>query len=261
MVLVLGLVDRRILRRWRSPAATSRARFGRCRSSGRCGAGVCRCRRRRRGSRRCGGRGGSARSAIVVGRAGSERQVAMYVRTSVEAEVPGATAGAPRSSAPSGERSAAVACAAAAGGGSHLRESEPAQTVSSSKRRRRAGRCVGAGKVEGLWRMSDPTEFQIDFPTLGTCRRTGSRGTARSRRFQEGAAARPLDWQLWCTANHGRVRPGHPVAAGRPDQEPGVTNRRSLIVGAAEVRARARGCRDVLRHGRRPGPVRRVGGR
>lgn len=81
--------------------------------------------------------------------------------------------------------------------------------------------------------MSEPTtEFQIDFPTLGYLQADWIAWHCPiPDGFKKGQPLVLSDWQLWCTANHGRVRPGTPWRPDDPIKNQAFTNRRSLIVG------------------------------
>lgn len=81
--------------------------------------------------------------------------------------------------------------------------------------------------------MSDPTaEFRIDFPTLGYLQADWIAWHCPiPDGFKKGQPLVLSDWQLWCTANHGRVRPGTPWRPDDPIKNQAFTNRRSLIVG------------------------------
>jgi len=55
---------------------------------------------------------------------------------------------------------------------------------------------------------ADPAEFVVDFPTLGDLWSAWMERHCRvPDRHERGKPFREYDWQFWCTANHGRIRP------------------------------------------------------
>jgi hypothetical protein len=81
--------------------------------------------------------------------------------------------------------------------------------------------------------MSAPkNEVQVDFPTLGYLQ---ADWIAWHCPIPDGFHKRQpfmlSDWQLWCTANHGRVRPETPWIPANPIKNQAFRNRRSLVVG------------------------------
>ncbi|MDD7930082.1 terminase [Microbacterium thalli] len=77
-----------------------------------------------------------------------------------------------------------------------------------------------------------PPEFEIAWPTLGYLQ---ADWMAWHLPIPDGCKkGQPFllsDWQLWCTANHGRVRPGTPWRPEDPIKNQAFEYRRSLIVG------------------------------
>ncbi|MFF7681479.1 terminase [Microbacterium sp. NPDC007973] len=85
--------------------------------------------------------------------------------------------------------------------------------------------------------MSDPTaEFVIDFPTLGFLQSSWvSWHCPIPDGFHKGEPFVEADWQLWCTANHARVRPRTPWRPENPVKAQAFENRRSLVVGPQKI--------------------------
>lgn len=81
--------------------------------------------------------------------------------------------------------------------------------------------------------MSAPkNEFLVDFPTLGYLQADWIAWHCPiPDGFHKGQPFVLSDWQLWCTANHGRVRPGTPWIPENPIKNQAFRNRRSLVVG------------------------------
>lgn len=81
--------------------------------------------------------------------------------------------------------------------------------------------------------MSDQTaEFAIAWPTLGYLQADWIAWHCPiPDGFHRGEPFVLSDWQLWCTANHGRVRPETPWIPENPIKNQAFTYRRSLIVG------------------------------
>ncbi|GAA4762531.1 terminase [Microbacterium gilvum] len=80
--------------------------------------------------------------------------------------------------------------------------------------------------------MSETHDFLIDFPTLGYLQADWVAWHCPiPDGFHKGQPFVLTDWQLWCTANHGRVRPGTPWIEANPIKNQAFTNRRSLVVG------------------------------
>lgn len=81
--------------------------------------------------------------------------------------------------------------------------------------------------------MSDLThDFIVDFPTLGYLQADWLAWHAPiPDGFRKGQPFVLSDWQLWCTANHGRVRPGTPWRPEDPIKNQAFEYRRSLIAG------------------------------
>lgn len=81
--------------------------------------------------------------------------------------------------------------------------------------------------------MSDPTaDFIVDFPTLGYLQSNWVAWHCPiPDGFHKGEPFIETDWQLWCTANDGRVREGTPWRPENPIKNQAFTYRRSLVVG------------------------------
>lgn len=81
--------------------------------------------------------------------------------------------------------------------------------------------------------MSNPTsEFTIAWPTLGYLQADWLAWHCPiPDGFHRGQPFVLSDWQLWCVANHGRVRPGTPWIPDNPVKDQAFAYRRSLIVG------------------------------
>lgn len=80
--------------------------------------------------------------------------------------------------------------------------------------------------------MSETNDFLIDFPTLGYLQADWIAWHCPiPDGFHKGQPFVLSDWQLWCTANHGRVREGTPWRPDNPIKNQAFTNRRSLVVG------------------------------
>jgi hypothetical protein len=57
----------------------------------------------------------------------------------------------------------------------------------------------------------EPKRYVVDFPTLWVVPAWIERHCVIPDGFRKGAPFRHYDWQLWCTVNHYRVRPGAPA--------------------------------------------------
>lgn len=81
--------------------------------------------------------------------------------------------------------------------------------------------------------MSDPTsDFLVEWPTLGYLQADWIAWHCPiPDGFHKGEPFILTDWQLWCTANHGRVRPGTPWRPDNPIKNQAFEYRRSLVVG------------------------------
>lgn len=80
--------------------------------------------------------------------------------------------------------------------------------------------------------MSTSSDFVIDFPTLGYLQADWIAWHCPiPAGFHKGKPFVLFDWQLWCTANYGRVRPKTPWIPENPIKDQAFHNRRSLIVG------------------------------
>lgn len=80
--------------------------------------------------------------------------------------------------------------------------------------------------------MATPPEYFVDFPTLGFLGADWIwQHCIVPDGFHKGAHYEMADWQLWCTANHYRVKP---TAVWRPENPvlaPAFHYRRSLVIG------------------------------
>jgi hypothetical protein len=79
------------------------------------------------------------------------------------------------------------------------------------------------------------SEYLVDFPTLWVAADWIEAHCVVPDRFQAGAPFEQYDWQLWCLANHYRVKP---TAVWRPDNPMLATafhNRRSQIVAPQKI--------------------------
>lgn len=81
-----------------------------------------------------------------------------------------------------------------------------------------------------------PSEFVVDFPTLGYLQASWIAWHCPiPDGFHKGEPFVESDWQLWCTANHGRVRPETPWRPENPIKNQAFEARRSLIVGPQKL--------------------------
>lgn len=79
---------------------------------------------------------------------------------------------------------------------------------------------------------SPESDYVVDFPTLGYLQADWIAWHCPiPDGFHAGEPFVLMDWQLWCTANHGRVRPGTPWIERNPIKNQAFTYRRSLVVG------------------------------
>lgn len=79
--------------------------------------------------------------------------------------------------------------------------------------------------------MPPAADFVVDFPTLWVVPDWVEAHCVVPDREQRGAPFVMYDWQLWCTANHYRVRPGAEVG----QLAPAFHYRRSQIVGPQKI--------------------------
>lgn len=80
--------------------------------------------------------------------------------------------------------------------------------------------------------MSVPTDFVVDFPTLGYLQADWIAWHCPiPDGFHKGQAFVMSDWQLWCTANWGRVRPKTPWIPAKPILNQAFEYRRELVAG------------------------------
>lgn len=81
-----------------------------------------------------------------------------------------------------------------------------------------------------------PDEFVVDFPTLGDLWSAWMEQHCRiPDRHQRGAPFREYDWQFWCTANHGRVRPDAEHDPADPQLNQAFTFRRSQVIAPQKM--------------------------
>lgn len=79
-------------------------------------------------------------------------------------------------------------------------------------------------------------EFLVDFPTLGDLWSGWKEAHCRvPDRHQRGAPFREYDWQFWCTANRGRVRPGVVHDPARPLRNQAFTYRRTQVIAPQKM--------------------------
>lgn len=85
--------------------------------------------------------------------------------------------------------------------------------------------------------MSDQTpDFVIDFPTLGWLQASWIAWHCPiPDGFHKGEPFVLSDWQLFCTASHGRVRPKTPWVPDNPIKNQAFEARRSLVVGPQKL--------------------------
>ena len=74
--------------------------------------------------------------------------------------------------------------------------------------------------------MEAPDEFTVDFPTLWVVADWIERHCTVPDGDAKGEPFRLYDWQLWCTANHYRVKPRARVG----QKAPAFFHRRSQVV-------------------------------
>jgi hypothetical protein len=79
--------------------------------------------------------------------------------------------------------------------------------------------------------VAPDTEYLVDFPTLWVVTDWIEAHCPVPDGFNRGSAMELADWQLWCTLNHYRVRPGTEWKPEAPILAPAFHNRRSLVVG------------------------------
>lgn len=79
-------------------------------------------------------------------------------------------------------------------------------------------------------------EFRVDFPTLGDLWSAWMEQHCRvPDRHERGAPFREYDWQFWCTANHGRVRPDAVHDPGAPLLNQAFVYRRSQVIAPQKM--------------------------
>jgi len=79
-------------------------------------------------------------------------------------------------------------------------------------------------------------EFVVDFPTLGDLWSAWIERHCRvPDRHERGKAFREYDWQFWCTANHGRVRPEAAHDPDAPLLNQAFTYRRSQVIAPQKM--------------------------
>lgn len=79
-------------------------------------------------------------------------------------------------------------------------------------------------------------EFLVDFPTLGDLWSAWMERHCRvPDRHQRGKPFREYDWQFWCTANHGRVRPDAVFDAESPPLNQAFVYRRSQVIAPQKI--------------------------
>lgn len=79
-------------------------------------------------------------------------------------------------------------------------------------------------------------EFVVDFPTLGDVWSAWMERHCRvPDRHQRGAPFREYDWQFWCTANHGRVRPEATHDPENPLLNQAFVYRRSQVIAPQKM--------------------------
>ncbi|KNX38091.1 hypothetical protein [Luteipulveratus halotolerans] len=79
-------------------------------------------------------------------------------------------------------------------------------------------------------------EFVVDFPTLGDLWSGWIEQHCRvPDRHERGKAFREYDWQFWCTANHGRVRPDAVYDPDRPPLNQAFHYRRSQVIAPQKM--------------------------
>ena len=76
-----------------------------------------------------------------------------------------------------------------------------------------------------------PAEFRVDFPTLGDLWSGWIEQHCRvPDRHERGKPFREYDWQFWCTANEGRIRPGVVYDPDDPPLNQAFAYRRSQVI-------------------------------
>lgn len=76
----------------------------------------------------------------------------------------------------------------------------------------------------------------VDFPTLGDLWSAWMEQHCRvPDRHERGKPFREYDWQFWCTANHGRVRPDAIHDPDRPLLNQAFVNRRSQVIAPQKI--------------------------
>lgn len=76
----------------------------------------------------------------------------------------------------------------------------------------------------------------VDFPTLGDLWSSWMERHCRvPDRHERGRPFREYDWQFWCTANHGRIRPGVGYDPDAPPLNQAFHFRRSQVVGPQKI--------------------------
>ena len=84
--------------------------------------------------------------------------------------------------------------------------------------------------------MGADTEFVVDFPTLGDLWSSWiERHCKVPDRHERGKPFREYDWQFWCTANHGRVRPDAKHDPNRPLLNQAFVYRRSQVIAPQKM--------------------------
>ena len=76
----------------------------------------------------------------------------------------------------------------------------------------------------------------VDFPTLGDLWSSWIERHCRvPDRHERGKPFREYDWQFWCSANHGRVRPDATYDPDRPPLNQAFTYRRSQVIAPQKI--------------------------
>ena len=84
--------------------------------------------------------------------------------------------------------------------------------------------------------VSEKPEFVVDFPTLGDLWSSWIERHCRvPDRHERGKPFREYDWQFWCTANHGRVRPDAVFDAEKPPLSQAFVYRRSQVIAPQKM--------------------------
>lgn len=81
----------------------------------------------------------------------------------------------------------------------------------------------------------EPDRYVVDFPTLWVCCDWIEHHCVIPDGFRKGRPFRMYDWQLWCTANHYRVRPDAVWVPENPVLGPAFHHRRSLVIAPQKI--------------------------